>query len=85
MWKALPLPEFLLQLQQRQMSSERSAQFQQSTSGKYWCTVNEFRHDQQPFYFKRYACSEKPQLEGYAFTLGVLDASTKRLYARYAM
>lgn len=84
-WTPLPLPEWLFQSHEHPISAEWASALKQIQSGTYWCTVNEFHHDQRPFYFKRYACSEKPYFEGYAFTLGVVDPAAKRLYAIYDM
>ena len=84
-WKPLPLPEPLVQSKRRQLSTAMQDQLLHVHAGMVWCTIDEFLHDRRPFYLKRYACSEKPGLDGSAFTSGVLDFSTKRLYAEYQM
>ena len=81
-WHPAPIPDFIAK-------SERSRRFFNGKElhavkeGFYFCAISEHRQDRLPSYTKRFACSEKQNLQGWKLRLGILDQDAKKLYVEF--
>ena len=84
-WKLLPLPDFLQNSPRIQRIASHA--LPEVKKGYYFCTVSKWFEPRQGkysySYFQRLACEEAPELKGWKFTLGILDAESKKLYVEY--